>query len=200
MIQLISFVEKQMTKIAPNLSAVVGTKCAAQLVASAGGIQELAMMPACNVQVLGSQKGQAKVNNNLGFAKKGQSMYHGHFASIEMVQKAPEEFRTKLVKMFANYASKASKIDLAGTDPLGIKGKEQKNKLVRTFKKRTERPEAQKRKAIVIKEKPAKKRGGRKYRKMRERMMMTEAAKFKNRLFMSDKNVRPFPLIILGAN
>lgn len=178
-----------MTKIAPNLSAVVGSKCAAQLVASAGGINELAMMPACNVQVLGSKKTQAKTNTNLGFSKKGQSMYYGHFGNLEMVQKTPEEFQTKLVKMFANYASKAAKIDKAGTDPMGLKGKQQKAKLLRVFNKRMERPEAQKRKAIVIKDKPARKRGGKKYRKLKERTMMTEIRKHKNRLFMSDQNV-----------
>ena len=95
--KLIHYVETQMTKIAPNLTEVVGTECAAQLISAAGGVNELALMPACNIQVLGSQR-----KANLGLAKKGQSMYYGFFGQLDMVKKAPEAFRTKLVKMLAN--------------------------------------------------------------------------------------------------
>lgn len=38
---------------APNLSNLVGIWIAAKLVAAAGGIKELAVMPASNIQVLG---------------------------------------------------------------------------------------------------------------------------------------------------
>ena len=39
-----------MESIAPNLSAVVGTGVAANLMGTAGGLSALSMMPACNVQ------------------------------------------------------------------------------------------------------------------------------------------------------
>lgn len=41
----------QMDRIAPNLSAAVGTEIAAQLMGVAGGLVNLSKMPACNVQV-----------------------------------------------------------------------------------------------------------------------------------------------------
>lgn len=47
--QLIKFVESRMLKIAPNLSALVGTECAAQLVSAAGGVKALALTPSCNI-------------------------------------------------------------------------------------------------------------------------------------------------------
>jgi hypothetical protein len=50
-------------------------------------------------------------NADLGLSKKGQSRHHGYFANLKEVQKAPAAFRTKLVKMFANYSGKCIKID-----------------------------------------------------------------------------------------
>lgn len=40
--------------IAPNVSAILGTRVAAKLIAAAGGISDLVKIPACNIQVLGS--------------------------------------------------------------------------------------------------------------------------------------------------
>lgn len=52
--KMLSFLEQRMTLIAPNVSAIVGTRVAAKLIAASGGIQELSRIPACNIQVLGS--------------------------------------------------------------------------------------------------------------------------------------------------
>lgn len=182
---LIGFVESRMLKIAPNLSALVGTECAAQLVSAAGGVKALALTPSCNIQVMGGKR-----NADLGLAKKGQSRHHGYFANLSDVQKAPTEFRTKLVKMFANYSAKCIKIDQSRTDPTGTKGREQREKLMRTFEKRMARPDAQKKKKIVIKDQPTKKRGGKKYRKMKERLALTQTRKHMNRMWMSSDNVK----------
>jgi U4/U6 small nuclear ribonucleoprotein PRP31 len=54
--RMLTYLERRMTLIAPNVSAIVGTRVASKLIASAGGIQELSRIPACNIQVLGSQK------------------------------------------------------------------------------------------------------------------------------------------------
>jgi U4/U6 small nuclear ribonucleoprotein PRP31 len=50
--------------IAPNLSALVGTQLASKLMTAAGGIEKLATMPACNIQVMGGQK-----KSMLGFSR-----------------------------------------------------------------------------------------------------------------------------------
>ncbi|CAI7889075.1 unnamed protein product [Closterium sp. NIES-54] len=49
--KVLRFVESRMGGLAPNLSAVVGSAIAAQLVGVAGGLMALASMPACNIQV-----------------------------------------------------------------------------------------------------------------------------------------------------
>lgn len=51
MLQILSFVESRMNKVAPNLSALVGSEIAARLMGVAGGLLALSRMPACNVEV-----------------------------------------------------------------------------------------------------------------------------------------------------
>jgi U4/U6 small nuclear ribonucleoprotein PRP31 len=53
-----SFVAARMHAVAPNLTALVGSGVAARLVGAAGGLQALARMPACNLQVLGAKRGR----------------------------------------------------------------------------------------------------------------------------------------------
>lgn len=47
--KMLLFLENKMTLIAPNVSAIVGTRVAAKLIAAAGGIIELSRIPACNI-------------------------------------------------------------------------------------------------------------------------------------------------------
>ncbi len=47
--KMLNFLERRMTLIAPNVSAIVGTRVAAKLIASAGGIVELSRIPAGNI-------------------------------------------------------------------------------------------------------------------------------------------------------
>ena len=190
--KLIKFVESRMLKIAPNLSALVGTECAAQLISAAGGVKALALTPSCNIQVMGGKR-----NADLGLTKKGESRHHGFFAYLPEVRKTPVEFRTKIVKMFANYSAKCVKIDQSKTDLKGTKGAEQREKLLKTFDKRMARPDAQTKKTIVIKEHPMKKRGGKKYRKMKERLALTQTRKHMNRMWVSDGNVKKLKILIL---
>ena len=51
--KMLSYLENKMTLIAPYVSAIVGTRVAAKLIAAAGGIIELSRIPAGNIQVLG---------------------------------------------------------------------------------------------------------------------------------------------------
>ena len=49
-------VEKEAKTLVPNLSALVGPRIAARLVAAAGGVAPLARMPASRIQLLGSRR------------------------------------------------------------------------------------------------------------------------------------------------
>lgn len=54
--QLINFVESRMSILAPNVTALVGSSIAAQLIGLTGGVESLAKIPSCNIQTLGSNK------------------------------------------------------------------------------------------------------------------------------------------------
>lgn len=45
-----------MNLVAPNLCQLVGSVISSKLIASAGGIDKLAIMPACNIQVMGGNR------------------------------------------------------------------------------------------------------------------------------------------------
>jgi len=85
-----------MKYIAPNLCEVIGTTAASQLISAAGGLDALAVMPACNIQVLGAQR-----KNLLGFSKAGQKTHLGLFGNMDMVKNAPKEFQIKLVRLLS---------------------------------------------------------------------------------------------------
>jgi len=50
------FLEKYMKNLAPNVSNLVGISVSSKLIAAAGGIKELSVMPPGNIQVLGKQR------------------------------------------------------------------------------------------------------------------------------------------------
>jgi U4/U6 small nuclear ribonucleoprotein PRP31 len=62
------YLETCMQVLAPNLCQLVGSTIASKLIATAGGIDKLAAMPACNIQVIGgsrsSQIGLSQLERN----------------------------------------------------------------------------------------------------------------------------------------
>ena len=47
--EMLNYLESRMSTVAPNVSAIVGTRVAAKIIAAAGGIMELQKIPACNI-------------------------------------------------------------------------------------------------------------------------------------------------------
>ena len=54
--KLEQWIEREISRIAPNMQSIVGSAIAARLIALAGGLRELAMKPASTVQLLGAEK------------------------------------------------------------------------------------------------------------------------------------------------
>lgn len=74
-----------MGRIAPNLSAIVGSAVAAKLIVTAGGLSALANMPACAVRLLG-----AKEINLAGFSTTTASRFRmGYIEQTEIFQTTP---------------------------------------------------------------------------------------------------------------
>lgn len=181
-----SFVEGKMGSLAPNLCQVVGNTCAAKLIAAAGGLDELARTPACNIQVMGSQK-----KSLLGQSRVGKHLHHGFFGELPIVETAPEDFKIRIVRMLANGAAKCAKFDAGGASKDGSLGRKELEKIEGTFEKIQQPLPGQKPKPFLnqFEEKPKARRGGRKYRKMKERLGLTQVRQMQNRMLMDPNNV-----------
>ena len=85
--ELLLYLESTVKNVAPNVCEIIGPKIASKLVSSAGGISELAKIPASNIQVLGQEK---KALNGMSAANAG--IHRGHLGELEMVRQAPPDF------------------------------------------------------------------------------------------------------------
>lgn len=94
--RILKFIESRMNVIAPNVSMLLGTEVAAELVGVVGGLEALSKIPACNVQVIGQRK---KVLS--GFSRAGSSQHEGIIFKSPLVQSAPSKLRHKTAKVLA---------------------------------------------------------------------------------------------------
>ncbi|CAB3407530.1 unnamed protein product [Caenorhabditis bovis] len=171
-------VELRMALIAPNLVNLLGASTTALLVSQAGGLAPLSRMPACNVQVLGKQK-----KNLAGFSTATMNPHNGFVYFHPLVQSMPPDFKGKTAKILAAKATLAARIDAQHESPSGDLGKDLLEEVRRKMEKMLEPPPVKANKALPKPlDKASKKRGGRRMRKMKERLGMTELRKNQNRM------------------
>lgn len=117
---MLRFVESRMSAIAPNVSALVGSRVAAELVGQAGGLDALARIPSCNTQVIGQDKGSLQ-----GFSSASALRHMGLVYNCELVQKATPDLRRKAVRVVAGRLTLCARVDAhgGGADADGSLGK-----------------------------------------------------------------------------
>ena len=102
-------VDEQMSDIAPNLSAVLGTTVGARILAKAGSLQKMATMPASTIQVLGAEKALFRALKTGSNPPK-----HGLLFQHAVVHAAPRWQRGKIARAIAAKAAIASRVDVHG--------------------------------------------------------------------------------------
>ncbi|CAM9483060.1 unnamed protein product, partial [Chrysoparadoxa australica] len=174
----LAFVESRMAFIAPNLSVILGSRIAAQLMGLAGGLKELSKIPACNLQVMGQEK-----KHLAGFGAKAVVPHTGILYYCDMVQKLPHFLRMKGLRLVAAKAILAARGDSFGSDKSGEVGLKLIDQMEEKFKKWQEPEKTKSSKALP---KPdsvmAKKRGGKRARNQKEKLQVTEVRKAQNRM------------------
>lgn len=95
-----------MQTVAPNLCELVGSLTASKLISVAGGVKELAAIPACNIQVLGGQR-----SAQIGFGQMERN-HTGIFSQMDVVKDAPKDYQMQLVRMFASNTAKCARADM----------------------------------------------------------------------------------------
>ncbi|KJZ79122.1 hypothetical protein HIM_01273 [Hirsutella minnesotensis 3608] len=174
---LTDYVQSRMTLFAPNLTALIGSLTAAQLLNAAGGLTGLSKTPACNLPSWGSKKRQAGLATNIGIRQQG-FLYHS-----EMIQQIPNDLKKQAMRIVAAKLVLAARVDRIHSSPDGRTGDELKSACLERLEKLTEPPPNKGHRALPVPDdKPARKRGGRRARKAKEALAMTDLRKAQNRM------------------
>ncbi|MGQ9469784.1 MAG: NOP5/NOP56 family protein [Nitrososphaerales archaeon] len=104
--KLSSYVERNMEMIAPNITFIVGATIGARLMAKAGGLEKLAMLPASTIQVLGAEKALFRALRTGTRPPK-----HGIIFQHQAVHSAPKWQRGKIARSIATKIAIASRVD-----------------------------------------------------------------------------------------
>ena len=100
------YVESQMKKVAPNVSDVAGATIGARLMAKAGGLDRLAVLPASTIQILGAEKALFRALRTGARPPK-----HGILFQHQAVHTAPKWQRGKIARTLANKIAIAARVD-----------------------------------------------------------------------------------------
>lgn len=174
---LAEYVQSRMNLFAPNLTALIGSLTAAQLLNAAGGLTGLSKTPACNLPSWGSKKRQAGLATNIGVRQQG-FLYHS-----EMIRGIPNDLKKQALRIVAGKLILAARIDRTHSSSDGSEGEKLKSACLERLEKLTEPPPNKGGRALPIPDdKPARKRGGRRARKAKEALAMTDLRKAQNRV------------------
>ena len=191
--EFLQFLEGRLTRIAPNVAAIVGTTIAAQLLGTVGGIVGLAKIPAGNLMVIGRQKQKELA----GFSLIKANPHAGYIYSCDLVSNTPEEYKKQAQRLIANKIALAARIDAEHQHTNGAYGKALRQEIIQKLEKLIEPAPMAKAKVIPApKIEPSKKRGGRRARQEKELYKQTKIRKMANRMTFG----KPEEEIIVGSN
>lgn len=105
--KLARHVERNMKRIAPNITAIAGPTIGARLLARAGGLEKFAKLPASTIQVLGAEKALFRA-----LRKGTKPPKHGILFQHPWVHSAPKWQRGKIARVIAAKLALAARIDL----------------------------------------------------------------------------------------
>lgn len=175
---LTEYVQSRMNVFAPNLTAIVGSLTAAQLINTAGGLTALSRTPACNLAAWGSKK-QA----NSALATNMQNRQQGYLYHSPIIRTIPSDLKKKAMKAVAAKLVLAARADTGHTNPDGSYGEELRGQCLERLDKMTAPPPNKGQRALPAPDdKPSRKRGGRLARNAKAATAMTELRKAQNRM------------------
>ncbi|KAI2629379.1 hypothetical protein GGS21DRAFT_492312 [Xylaria nigripes] len=175
---LTDYVQSRMSIFAPNLTAVVGSLTAAQLINTAGGLTNLSRVPACNIAAWGTNK-----SRSAAFATNTSIRQQGFLYYSPIIRGIPNDLKKKAMKAVAAKLVLAARADTSHATPDGSYGEELRAQCLERLDKITEPPPNKGQRALPAPDdKPSRKRGGRRARKAKEATAMTEIRKAQNRM------------------
>jgi U4/U6 small nuclear ribonucleoprotein PRP31 len=176
---LTEYVQSRMSMFAPNLTALIGSLTAAQLINYSGGVAGLAKTPSCNIPPLGNKKNARGIgmSTNAGIRNQG-IIYHN-----DIIRAVPQDLKVQAMRILSAKVVLAARIDSAHESPSGEQGLLLGDQVEKRISKLSEAAPNKGVKALPAPdEKPSRKRGGRRVRKMKEATAMTDLRKAQNRM------------------
>lgn len=174
--QLSEFISSKLSKFAPNVSAIVGPITTSQLLIASGSLRQLSLTASCNLPSLGVRDlSSQKTNKNV---RQTGYLYH-----CELIKYLPPSVIRSAMRILSGKVILAARIDLSQSCPSGSLGQKYLEEVTNKIEKLLTPPEAQGDKALPAPtEHKSKKRGGRRFRKMKERFQMSELRKAQNKM------------------
>jgi nucleolar protein 56 len=100
------YLSKIMNEIAPNLTGLIGSMLSAKLISLAGGLENLAKMPASTIQVLGAEKALFRALKTGSKPPK-----HGVIFQHPILHQSPKWQRGKIARALAGKIAIAARLD-----------------------------------------------------------------------------------------
>ncbi|KAE8364439.1 hypothetical protein BDV27DRAFT_128373 [Aspergillus caelatus] len=171
-------IQSRITQIAPNLAALIGPETAAQFLNQTGGLRELAKIPACNLGAQGNKRAEG-----LGFATNIGVRSRGFLYNSPLIQDIPDDLKRQAIRIVSAKMVLATRADVSNFSPDGSLGEDLKQQCFTRLEKLTEPPPNSGVKALPAPDdKPSRKRGGKRARKAKEAVAMTDMRKAQNRM------------------
>lgn len=175
---ILLYLESRMSSLAPNLTAILGSALAARLITHAGGLLNLARMPAQNIMLVGSSK-----KASLGYGTATAGVARGIINQCEIIQNTHVAYKNRAMKLVAGKCSLASRVDSFHQSPNGQIGIKLREQIIHSLLKSQEPPPAPQKKVLPLPDERGKtKRGGKRYRRMKEKYGLSDYRKAANRL------------------
>lgn len=175
--KLSQFVSSKISLFAPNVCSLIGAMTTAQLLISTGSLRQLALTPSCNLASLGVK--------DLSSSSKAQSNVRqaGYLYYSEFIKSLPQDIKKQAIRILSGKIVLAARIDLSKSSPNGDVGRDFLDQIHTKIEKLLTPPQQQPDKALPIPiDQKSKKRGGKRFRKMKERFQMSELRKAQNRM------------------
>lgn len=176
---LTEYVQSRMSMFAPNLTCLIGSSTAAQLINFTGGISGLAKTPACNLPPLGNKKSARATGLATNVGVRNQGVLYQN----DIIRAVPQDLKVQAMRILSAKVVLAARIDASHDSPTGEQGLDFAEQVEKRINKLSEAPPNSGVKALPAPDdKPSRKRGGRRVRKMKEATAMTELRKAQNRM------------------
>jgi len=149
------YVDAVMEEVAPNTKAIGGSLLGARLVALAGGLLNLAKLPASTIQVLGAEKALFR-----SLKTKARPPKHGIIFQHPLIHDAKRWQRGKIARALAGKLSIAARVDAFSGKYAGDELKADLEKRIEEIQKRYEKPPPPSPKKIQARKGPRRKKRG----------------------------------------